>query len=115
MVPWAHRHFGRKKLTFQQDSTPAHSESNAGVARGQFSRLHICGMASLLAGSQPYGLQHLVNFGGRGLQKLEAPHWLSPTKIGSAETVVAARIGPIVGGRVAEHGLEFSEEFDAVY
>ena len=65
-------------------------------------------MAALLAGSQPYRLQHLVNFGGQGLCQ-------APQKFVGSEAVVTAEMGQIVGGRVAAHGLEFSEAFDAVY
>ena len=40
---------------------------------------------------------------------------LVPQQFGGSEAVVAARVGTIVGGRIAAHGLEFSEEFDSVY
>ena len=39
----------------------------------------------------------------------------APQKFGGSEAVVAAKVGPSVGGRVAAHGLEFSAAFDAVY
>ena len=40
---------------------------------------------------------------------------LSPQLFGGSAAVVAAGVRPIVGGRVAAHGLAFSEAFDAVY
>ena len=40
---------------------------------------------------------------------------LSPTKFRGSEAVVVAEVGPIAGGRVAGHSIEFSEVFDAVY
>ena len=52
-------------------------------------------MAALFAGSQPYGLQHLVNFGGQGLCEARQ-------KFGGSEVVVAAGVRHIVGGRVPE-------------
>ena len=40
---------------------------------------------------------------------------LSPTTIWRPEGVVAVGVRPIACRRVAAHGLEFSEAFDAVY
>ena len=85
------------------------SESDAKVVEGPFSRFYyICGMAAVLAGSQPYGLHYLVSFGDPGL-------CLVPQKFGGSEAVVAAWVGSIVGESVTAYGLEFSEAFDAVY
>ena len=47
---------------------PSERKRHRSGASPLFSRLHhICGMAALLAWSQPCGLQHLVNFRGHGL------------------------------------------------
>ena len=102
-------HFCRQQWTLQQDSAPLspQSESDIGVVQGPFSRLHhIYEMATVLTGSQPYGLQHLVNFGGQG------PCY-APQKFGGSYAVVPTGVRPIVGGRVAAHILVFSETFEA--
>ena len=47
---------------------------------------------------------------------LEARASAKPHKnLEGSEAVVAALVRPIAGGRIAAHGLEFSEVFDAVY
>ena len=62
-----------------------------------FSGLHrVFGMAALLAGSQPDGLQRVVNFGGQGL-------CYTPHKFGVAEAIAAAGMGSIVVRRPAAH------------
>ena len=68
VVPWTHRRFGRQQCTLQQDSAPAHkAKATQEWCNTYFHDFHIFGMAALLAGSQPNGLQHLVNFGSQGL------------------------------------------------
>ena len=100
IVTWTHRNGHLNKVP--------QSETDAGVVDVPFSRLHhIFGMAALLAGSQPYGLQHLVHFGGLGL--------CYPQKFGGSGAVVAARVESIVGRLVTAYGLEFLDAFDAVY
>ena len=48
---------------------------------------------------------------------LEAMSCAKPHKTLEAlkQSLIAAVVGPIVGGRIAAHGLEFSEAFNAVY
>ena len=53
-------------------------------------------MTALLAGSQPDGLQRVVNFRGQGL-------CYTPHKFGVAEAIAALGMGSIVARRPAAH------------
>ena len=72
--------------------------------QGLFYRLHhICGMASLLEGSQQHlmdGLQHLIKFGGQGLGQ-------APQKFTGCEAVVAAGWDRLLAEELRRPALNF--------
>ena len=94
VLPWAQQHFGDVNWTFQQDSQ---GENDSILVSDPFSGLHrVFGMAALLAGSQPDGLQRMVNIGGQGL-------CYTPHKFGIVEAIAAPGMGSIVARRPAAH------------
>ena len=72
-------------------------ENGSILVSDPFSGLHrVFGMAALLAGPQPDGLQRVFNFGGQGL-------CYTPHKFGDAEATAAPGMGSIIARRPAAH------------
>ncbi|VDP11309.1 unnamed protein product [Heligmosomoides polygyrus] len=68
VLPWALLHSVNAQWTFQQDAALA--EEHAGVVQVQYLEIHHgCGMAAALPGSDSYGPQRVVHFGGRVCDK----------------------------------------------
>ena len=72
-------------------------ENDSILVSDPFSGLHrVFGMAALLIGSQPDGLERVVNFRGQGL-------CYTPHKFGVTEAIAAPGMGSIVARRPAAH------------
>ena len=102
VVSWARRHFLRQQWTHQQDSAQAHRAK----AMQKWYKAHFSADFITPAEWRPTRListqSYLVNFEYKNLEALE-------------QSLQRGGEGAIVGGRVAEHGLEFSAAFYTVY